>query len=204
MANRFRELFESIVYAGMKPSTRSSPQAPDAPAGKPGFLKGFLARFLAGPDPSDPLYLSRQTPAQRVRRFLVAVIPVAVVMVVAIVGIVLFAPKKIVPRAPVQTALVLPAFNKEIKLNFNKDVEVTEVHFDHSHDSLMIGGVRNLTDHQINEAVMEFDLVDHSGSQLGGVTITLNNLAPREVRAFKQPVDQTTAAGAIVREAHTN
>lgn len=196
MANRFRKLFESIVYAGMKPETRASQTEP---AGKP----GLLARFLSGPVPSDPLYLTNQTFGQKARRFLVLVVPLVVVVALVVVAIAILLPKKAFKEpATVVAPRVLPNI-KDIKLGSNPDLEVVDVHFDHTGGDTMLGAIRNKTDRQINEAVVVMDLVDDDRSQLGGITVTENNLAPGETRTFKMPIEQSTASLAVVREVHT-
>lgn len=201
MANRFQNLVESIVYAGMKPGARS---AEGAPAAKP----GLFARFLAAPAPSDPLYLTNRTFGQKARRTLLIVSPLIVVVAGVIVAIGIFGPKS--DKAPRELtvaeikAKVLPDFNREIKLDSNKDIEVTEVHFDHpAGSSLIVGNLENKTDHPIIQAVIVFELADPAHSGLGGVIVTETNLAPGATRTFRKPVEQTNAMYALVREVET-
>src|ERR1039458_3606575 len=82
-ANSFRKFVESIVYAGMKPAGRSSSAEP---AAKP----GLLARYLAEPDPSDPLYLTNQTFGYKVRRILKIAAPVFLVVASVIAAVFIF------------------------------------------------------------------------------------------------------------------
>jgi hypothetical protein len=197
MANRFQNFFESIVYAGMKPGVRS-PES--APAAKP----GRFARFLNGPAQSDPLYLTNRTFGQKAQRMLLTVSPVIVMVAGGLAAFHYMAPKT--EAAPIQLTAAelaektLPGFNKEIKLDVNRDVEVTEVHFE---KGMMVGSLRNTTTHPIVQATVVFELADASDSQLGGVTVTEINLARGEVRAFKQPIEQVNAASALVREVDT-
>jgi hypothetical protein len=200
MANRFREFVENIVYAGMKPKVRA---AEGAPAARP----GPFARFLSGPAPSDPLYLTNQTVGQKARRILLMLSPVLVVIAGGLLAITLLSPRT--ARGPKQLtsaeirAKVLPDFNKEIKLDSNQDLEVTEVHFEHTGASMMVGNLHNKTNHSIEQAVIVFELADASRSELGGVTVTETNLAPGTVRTFKKPIEQTSAMFALVREVET-
>ncbi len=200
MLNRLKNLFESIVYAGMKPGARS---AEGAPAAKP----GFFARILNGPSHSDPLYLTNQTSGQKARRILLMVSPMLLVIVGGVVAIKMLAPKtSTAPRAPTAEevrAKVLPNFNQEITLESNKDLEVTEVRFEHSGGNMMVGNIHNKSDHAIVQAVVVFDLADPSESALGGVTVTELNLAPGTMRTFKMPIEQTNAIRAVVREVST-
>jgi flagellar basal body-associated protein FliL len=200
MANRFQKFVENIIYAGMKPEARSSE---GAPAAKP----RLFARFLSGPAPSDPLYLTNQTFGQKARRILLMVTPLVVVIAAVLGAVAIFSPKT--DKGPKQLtvaeikAKVLPGFNKEIKLDSNQDLEVTEVHFEHAGGSLMVGNLRNKTSHRIVQAVVVFELADASRSELGGVTVTEINLDPGVVRTFKKPIEQANAVYALVREVDT-
>jgi hypothetical protein len=200
MANRLQDFIESIVYAGMKPGSRPAQGASTA---KP----GLLARLLNGPVHSDPLYLTNQTLGQKTRRILFLASPVILVMAIGLVALFLFGPKTIkAPKAPTAAevrARVLPDFDKEFKLDSNKDLEVTEVHFEHNGDNVIVGNIRNTSNHQIIQATVTFDVADPSHSDLGGVTVTEINLSPGAIRAFKQPIEQTNAMYALVREVAT-
>ena len=198
MANRIKSFFESIVYAGMKPGARS-PQ--DPAAGKPGILE----RFLSAPAPSDPLYLTNQTFGQKARRVLMMAVPILIVVAIGLVALRIYGPKAAPPAteptAAELAAKVLPNFNhKDFKLDGNPDLEVMEVHFDHTKGSQMLGNLLNKTDRVIHEATVVFDVTDVDGSQLGGITITETNLAPNSIRKFQQTIEQGTAAAAIVRD----
>jgi hypothetical protein len=200
MANRFTAFVESIIYTGMKPAARSEQ---GAPAAKP----GWFARLLNGPEQSDPLYLTNQTFGQKARRVLFMISPMIVVIAAGLVAITMFAPKTTkAPKAPTSAevrAKVLPDFNQEFKLDSNRDLEVTEVHFEHAGGNLMVGNIHNKSNHEIIQAVIVFDLADPSNSDLGGVTVTELNLAPGATRTFKKPIEQTNAMYALVREVET-
>ncbi len=197
MANRVREFIESIIYAGMKPGARTA-------EGEPAVKSGFFTRFVNGPAHADPLYLTNQTFAQKTRRALLLVSPVILVLVIGLVAVRHFsakpedAPKQL--TAAELAAKTLPDFNKEIKLDTNRNIEVTEVRFDHG---VMVGNLRNTTTHPIVQAVVTFELADAADSRLGGVTVTEENLPPGVVRPFKKSIDQGNAASALVREVET-
>jgi len=200
MASRMKEFIESIIYAGMKPAGRSSE---DPPAAKP----GWLARQLNGPAQSDPLYLTNQTPGQRVRRLVFLVSPLVVVIACGIAAIFLFAPKTAKATKPPTTAeiraRVLPEFNQPIKLDSNPNLEVTEVHFEHTGGNTIVGNIHNKSAHRIVQAVIVFELADPSNSGIGGVTVTETDLAPGATRTFRQPIEQSNATYALVREVET-
>jgi hypothetical protein len=200
MANRVQNFFESIVYAGMKPGARSSAEAPAAKS-------GWLARFLNAPAPSDPLYLTNRSFGQKARRVLAIASPFVLVIAGGLAAFLFFghktdkAPKELT-SAEVR-AKVLPGFNKEFKLDSNKDLEIAEIHFESNGPSVMVGSIRNTTDHAIFHAVVVFELADSSRSDLGAVTVTETNLAPGASRIFRKPIEQTNAASALVREVET-
>ena len=203
MANRFRNFIESIVYAGMKPGSKAGDTHP-ARSG----LFAPLERFLSAPAPTDPLYLTNQTLAHKALRILVITIPLLAVIAAILMAINAYAPhtaKRAKELTPAEVAArILPNFNKDIKLDSNKDIEVQEVHFQHTGVSLMLGDLRNKSDHVIHEATVTFDLTDDTGSQLGAITITEANLEPGTVRKFQKPIEQKTAAYAVVRDVHSH
>lgn len=197
MLNRVKSLFESIVYAGMKPGGRPA-------QGAPATKQGWFARILSGPSQSDPLYLTNQTSGQKARRILLMVSPMIVVIAGGLIAIFVLSPKT--TQAPRQVtvaelkAKVLPEYNQPIKLETNQDLEVTEVHFEHSGGNQIVGNLKNRSSHKIIEAVVVFDLADPDNSGLGGVTITELNLPPGSSRTFRKPIDQSNAIHAMVRE----
>jgi hypothetical protein len=201
MANRVKDLMESIVYAGMKPGARSSE---DAPAAK----QGWFTRWLNGPEQSDPLYLTNQTFGQKARRWLFIALPVAVVIGGGVAAIVMLAPKTALPpkalTAAEVSARVLPEFDhKEFALDTNHDLEVTEVRFEHSSGNFMVGNLHNKSNHPIVQAVVVFALANAERSELGAVTLTELNLAAGASREFRKPIEQGTATYALVREVDT-
>jgi hypothetical protein len=90
-----------------------------------------------------------------------------------------------------------------IKLDTNRDVDVMEVHVDHSKGTVLTGTVMNNTTHQIESAEIVFDLTDSTGSQLGGVSQRLENLSPKIRQNFRLPIEQSTAISVVVREVKT-
>jgi len=203
MANRFRKFIESVVYVGMTPGAHKTQDSPPRKL----RLLAPLERFLSAPTESDPLYLTNRTLGQKLTRMLWVAVPMAVVVGGVVVAIGFFAPKTITPAkelTPAERAdKLLPDFNKDFQVEVNKDLQVLEVHFEHTGSSLLVGNLQNKTGHAIQEAVVVFDLTDAAGSQLGGVTVTETNFAPGAVRQFKQPIVQSTAKYALVRYVHT-
>src|SRR5450756_419146 len=73
---RIREFLESIVFAGMKPGGKT---APNRQLKWLGPLGGPVERlFSGGPAPSDPLYLTNRTQAQKLKFWSLIAIPCVV------------------------------------------------------------------------------------------------------------------------------
>lgn len=197
MLNRLRQLFESIVYAGISSRGKAAP-----PAGQSALRTAWDRYFV---QPSDPLYLTNRTFFQRAQRAVIFAIPVVTAIAGAMLGLHYWGPtaptKELTPEEVAKR--VLPHFNNEIKVNSNKELELTEVHFEHAGGSLILGTLWNQSNHVVAEAVLIFDLADESGSQLGATTVRETNLAPGESRKFRRHIEQTTAEHAVVREIRT-
>jgi hypothetical protein len=203
MLKRLREVFESIVFAGMKPGSHATSATPRKWLGP---LRGPINRLVAGgPAPSDPLYLTNRTLGQKAMFWSLVAIP-CLVLVLAI-GLLLsnlLAP----PPPPVRqlsaaemAAKILPNVAKDIKVEQNTDIEVLEVGIQRDPDPrLLAGKVRNNTTHEIAAADFVFDLTDSAGSQLGAVSATVEKIPAASVKAFQFPIKQQQAAFALVRD----
>ncbi|HTS28293.1 MAG TPA: FxLYD domain-containing protein [Bryobacteraceae bacterium] len=205
MARSFRDIVESIVFAGMKPG---QPAAQVQNKGRFGRLRARLDRYLSGgPAPSDPLYLTRRTPWQRIRSAAVVIVPCLIVgsfMVLALTN--RFAKKTPMPKLDLSpgeiAAKMLPNIDN-VKLDTNRDLDLQEVHIDLSRGAALAGTVVNKTNHSISTAEIVFDLTDARGSQLGAVSERLENLSPQKSQQFRLPIEQTSARFALVREVRT-
>jgi hypothetical protein len=206
MARRIREVIESIVFAGMKPggapATQSTRMRWLGPLQKP------VERFLSGgPAPSDPLYLTNRTVGQRIRVAVVVGVPCLIVGSVIAMVLSRYVVKAPPPDKPAMSpaeiaAKMLPNIDR-VKIDTNRDLDVMEVHVDHTKGTAVTGTVMNNTTHEIQSAEIVFDLTDSTGSQLGGVSQRIEHLAPQIRQAFRLPVEQSTAMYALVREVKT-
>jgi hypothetical protein len=195
---RIREFLESIVFAGMKPGDQAVPKRN---LGWLGPLRDSIERFLSGPAPTDPLYLTNRTPTQKLKSWGLIAIPCVILAVGIAVTLsnVLDPPDaKNVPAPPPGqiTAKVLPNMGKDLKLA-SPDVQVLEVHVE---GSRLVGAVRNTTAREIAAAELVFALTDSAGSQVGDVTGTVEKLPPSSSKEFEIPIKQRDAAFALVRE----
>jgi len=197
---RLRQLFESVVYAGMKP------QAPGgAPANPVSGWRQQFDRWLNGPAPTDPLYLSNRTTWQRVRVAVVVVAPV--LLLLAVLALALGgafkgtdAPKPKELTVAEKAARILPDLNKPIRLPANRDLEVEDVHIERGSPTRLAGLIKNNTGRMIAAAELSFDLTDNRGSRLGAVSTRVEKLPPHSTTSFRFPIAQDTAELVLVRE----
>ena len=196
---RIREFLESIVFAGMKPGDQAVPKRNLRWLGP---LRDSIERFLSSPAPTDPLYLTNRTPAQKLKSWGLIAIPcliLAVGIAVTLSNVIDPPDAKHVPAPPPGqiTAKVLPNMAaKDLKLA-SPDVQVLEVRVE---GSRLIGAVRNTTAREIAAAELVFALTDSAGSQVGDVTGTVEKLPPSSSKEFEIPIKQHDAAFALVRE----
>ncbi len=175
-----------------------------------GPLSGPIERLLAGgPAPSDPLYLTNRTLSQKVKLGLLIGVP-CLVLAVVVVGMLTNsfdfaepAPAHEATAAEV-AAKLLPKMDPNMRIQTDKEVEVVEVRVEHGTQTSLVGSLKNTTNHDINVAEAIFDLTDNGGSQLGGVSATVENLKPGATGSFRVPIQQAAANFALVREIHTH
>jgi hypothetical protein len=203
---RLRELFESIVFAGMKPDAR-----PGQTQGMKwlGPLRRTVERLLSGSAPSDPLYLTNRSLGHTIKSWSMVVIPC--LFIVGLVALALskdyFGPPAAAPRKELSAGELarktLPNIARDIKIESNKDLEVLQVRVDRS--ALKVTGtVRNNTAHHLAVADVVFNLTNASGSQVGAVIGHIENLAPKTTKDFQFPIKQQDAAFVLVREMSTS
>ena len=202
--NRLRKLFESIVYAGMKPG--GAP--PEKRMRWLGPLAEPVTRFLdGGAAPSDPFYLTNRTFGQRVR--LAVVIAIPCLLVVGAIGLATMgyfdSPQAAAPPAPTLTpeqvaAKMLPNIDKDLKIDSNRDIGISDVHVEQGSSTKVAGTATNNTDRAVENVEVVFDLTDATGSRLGAVSTKIARIAPKGSAPFSFAVQQRAAAFALVRE----
>lgn len=202
MIKRIREFFESIAYAGLKPSGQKSEARPATVWGR---MRAKFDTFLAGPASNDPLYLTNRSLTQKAKPWIIIGIPFLILL--GVIGISLsniLDPPEAKPvvelSAKEVAAKILPNLDSNLKIDNNSDVEVVEVKVEHVGGSRLMGSVRNTTSHDIATAHMVVDLTDVNGSQVGGVEVRIENIPASKVKTFTTPIAQHTAAFALVRE----
>ncbi|HUK15326.1 MAG TPA: FxLYD domain-containing protein [Bryobacteraceae bacterium] len=200
MAKSFRQIVESVVFAGMKPGMTPSQSRR---ARLLGPLRRPLERFLNAAAPDDPFYLTNRSWGQRIKLW--AVIALPVILVAAVIGFGVLGrihkrdrePKEM--SAPQIAAKMLPDLNQPMDLNVNNQFEVIEARIERGEPRKLVGSVRNRTDRAIDRAELVFDLTDVRGSRLGAVSVTVQNVQPQQTVAFQLPLEQSTAAFALKR-----
>ncbi len=198
---RLRELFESIVYAGLKPASGSA-----KPESKNwlGPLKGRLNRFLDGSASSDPLHLTNRTTGQRVRTAVLIALPVALLLGgvgMAAMGVFdsasqLPAPERALKPSEVASK-ILPNLKTDLQAYTNREVQVLDVVVA---DGKISGSVKNSTGRAMTDAEVDFDLTDARGSRVGAVNCRIPHIDANGSAPFQMNIPQADAVYALVRE----
>jgi hypothetical protein len=195
---RIREFLESIVFAGMKPGGQTAPKRQLTWLGP---LRGPVERLLSGgPAPSDPLYLTNRTQAQKLKSWSLIAIP----CVVLALGIVILsrslqppAPKPVKPLTAAEiTAKLLPNLDQDIQLPPATDVQVIEIKVE---GSRLVGVVKNTTRREIAVTELVIDLTNAAGSQVGAVNGIVEKIPPSGTKDFQIAIQQRDAAFALIR-----
>jgi hypothetical protein len=173
-----------------------------------------LERFVGGKAVDDPLYLTNRTVGQKMRVGILVGVPVAVVG--ALIYLALDSrfdrPASAERAAALEakgrqtvgetTAKVLPNLDKTYQSEQSKDVEVVEAAVNRGPEPTLTGKLRNNTDNLVRVADVVFDITDQEGSQVGGVSVRVENIEPKGTATFKASLPQKTARSALVREVH--
>lgn len=194
MAGPIRKFFESLVYAGLKPS-----------GGAPRDRKpqSFWDRLLAGPSPADPLYLTNRTWKQKLRIALLVGLPVLAVLVAALYA--MLRPPTLPENRPAtpsaaEIAASTPILPDNFSLPQNTDLQIVEVGIQRDGGTFVAGILRNNTHRRYAGAELYFGLMDENDSQVGGASTTLGIIEPRATVPFRLPIPHKNAAFVLVRE----
>lgn len=179
-----------------------------------GFAKK-IERFVAGKAVNDPLYVTNRSVGQRVRMLILVGTPVLAVGVLIYLALTQAFDRPIVlernaakveaDSRPNQatgelTAQVLPNLEKTYSSEQSREVEVIEAVVGPPSDHMLSGKVRNNSDQVVRTADLVFDVTDEEGSQLGGVSVKVENIPARGMAAFRVALQQRDAKTALVRE----
>jgi hypothetical protein len=202
---RLRQFFESIAFAGMKPS------GPKTEANRLrwlGPLSGPVDRLISGSAPADPLYLTNRTLGQKIKSWTLIAIPC--LLLALGVGVTLsriLDPPQAEPAKELTpqeiAAKTLPDIGKNLAIETNREIEVVEIKIEHTGGSRLMGAVRNTTDHEIASVTLVVDMTDVNGSQVGGIRAQIDHIPARKVKPFAVPIAQHDATYVLVREVNT-
>jgi len=178
-----------------------------------GFAKK-LERFVGGNAVNDPLYLTNRSLGQKIRIGLLIGAPVLALGWLIYLALdqqfdrpimternAAKAAEAAKPKEPTGevTAKILPNLDKEYTSEQSRDVEVIEASVG-SADHVLSGKVRNNSDKIVNVADLVFDVTDSDGSQLGGVSVKIENIPAKGTATFRLSLPQHEGRTALVRE----
>jgi len=196
---RIREFFESIAFAGLRPSSPAA--GPKKQLKWLGPLQPRVEKFLAGgPAPNDPLYLSNRTFSDKVKSWSLIGIPCVVLAIGIAVTLYMLEPADpaaVTLPGPAISANIVPDVGRDAKLTPHSDLQVTEIRVENGR---ITGTVRNTSKRQISSARLVMDLTDSSGSQVGAVSTTVEGIPASGQREFEMYVKQRDASFALIRE----
>lgn len=209
MLKRLKQFFESIAYAGLKP-TGGKLLVPAAPKKGPfGPIRERIEKYLNSGSANDPLYLTNRTFNQKMRLWLIIGIPAALLLGgLGLVMIGYFDAGTTVTAPPVGLTdaelaqKMLPNLTQNLDLGGQKDVEVQDVHVTHTGPAKLAGVAMSKSNHSLSKVEIVFELTDKDGSRLGAVTTELANLAANSTVPFQFSIEQQNASFALVREIH--
>ena len=208
MLNRIRRFFESLAYAGLKPSGGVPAEAKPR---RQGPLRDKIELFLNGGQQSDPLYLSNRTWKQKLRPALLIAIPAVLVfgalaLVACLFAVVAGAAPKAAPPKEVSAAEILakllPDLQKTSGINAYKDAEIVELRVAPGAAPRIVGAIRNKTDRVIS-VEFELDLVKRVGdnaTRVGGAIGRVDKAPPNASVPFDFPAGNPEAESATVRK----
>ena len=201
MANPIRRFFESLAYAGLKPSGGVSLEP--KPPRRFGALRERIELFLNGGRPSDPLYLTNRTWKQKMRAPLLVGIPLLLMFgALSLIFTNVFAPKAPPPKqlTPAEMmASLLPDLEKKVNIKEYTDAEIVELRVVRDGAPRVVGTVRNKTDHVVSMD-LDVEVADSKGSRVATVTERVDATRPNGDTHFEFAAGDPDATYALVRK----
>lgn len=85
-----------------------------------------------------------------------------------------------------QSVPTVPPDFKNVEVKMNRDVLVLEARIDReTKPATVAGSAKNVSNRRVLSAEIAFELTDKEGSQDGGLSVVVENLAPQEVSQFR-------------------
>lgn len=200
---KLRKLWESIVYAGLRP--RSATPAPRT-GRTSGPLRARWERFLAGGAPADPLYLTNRNIFQKAGpTILVSLACLVVIGLVALGAGHYFhvREKPVYQPTPAEIAqATLPDLVKGVQISTDHDLEVPSARIQRGSPTMLVGEVKNNAGYSMSNVRVVFTLTTETGTKLGAAAIHLDRVDAKSTAPFSQAIEQENAFFALVREIH--
>jgi hypothetical protein len=167
-------------------------------------LSAAIERFLAKGASNDPLYLSNRSTNEKMRSWALVGVPCLVLVIAIGVATNYLDPPEAKPlkelSAKEVASKLLPNMQQDFKLASNKEVQVTEIAVQHGGGDRLAGILHNSSDHEVRMVDLVIDLTDSSGSQVGGVSGSVENIPAKSNKPFQFPIKQKDAVFALVRD----
>jgi hypothetical protein len=174
-----------------------------------------IERFAAGGAVNDPLYLTNRTVGQKARIAVLLGVPILAVGALFYLALDSRFDRPASPEraaaleaksrqvANKATAAVLPNLDKTYASEQSKEVDVVEAAVSYGAAPSLSGKLRNNTDNLVRVADVVFDITDQEGSQVGGISVRVENIEPKGTATFRVALPQKSARSALVREVHS-
>jgi hypothetical protein len=171
-------------------------------------LRQRFERFLSGRAPSDPLYLTNRTRAQKLKVAALIAVLVLILGALVMVGATdMFHFSKVDPyehplaeAQPARDTKPTP----DPKLT-RTDLEVINIHIARDENPPVVTGIlRNNTSQKVDSVEVSFYLADGRGSLMGTETTQVPGVGPHNSVTFRAPLKIASAEYVLVREVHSN
>jgi hypothetical protein len=171
-------------------------------------LRQRFERLLSGRAPTDPLYLTNRTWAQKLKVAGLIAVPILILGALVMIGATdMFHFSKADPyEHPLADAQPVPDTKPtpDPKLT-PTDLEVINIRIAKDENPPVVTGmVRNNTSQKVDSAEVSFYLADDRGSLMGTETTQVQGVGPHNTVTFRAPLKITNAQYVLVREVHSN
>ena len=169
-------------------------------------LRARFERFISGPAPDDPFYLSNRTWQQKLKVSVVVGAPVLLLIALVMAGATdMFRLHKVDPyERPAETPLAAKKPLPDPVLA-RRDLEVVNIHIARDvHPEVVTGIVRNNSNQKVDSAEVSYYLADTDGSLVATETADVTNVEPHGSVTFRTPLKVPDAEYVIVRDVRRN
>jgi hypothetical protein len=104
------------------------------------------------------------------------------------------------PTAAEIAQATLPDLVKNVQITTNHDLEVAEARIQPGPPSVVVGSVKNNSDHRIDNIRLVFTITDDGGAKLGYTAVYVDHVDPKSTAPFSLRTEYDNAAVALVKE----